>query len=1228
MKIQYPERVEGKVWIQQFNQHLTAWLKSQRQDSAAFEESVAALRHLMEREPDTAGYVANLLSTLVRQHVDTLLPTELERAAKRGLDAIRLISEETELRTLTRCNLLNHLARAYIDLGRFSDALDQAEASCSALVAGASFDSAVAELLEIQARMLSGRAREALLDYTLALSDFVQAEEAAVAIVEDQPRMSKVLISQVRFEFPQSDRLPEEAIRAQIQLLWRQLSRLRIAAAAGAGRCAIMADPDSVDDRLVAIADVSETNGLGDTSAMELALLVCAASPDVAADAVTRILKSVEKLGLGKAEFSGVLYAALSSGAEDPEQEEDYREIAEEWISEIEDPLVRAAIHGLLLAGAGNESVRGDLVDEFLNSVRYLGQIHDHRLTSPAYRMVFDEPVLIALQQLCEWGDGFVPWEDSERILIAKLIDYDFSGLTPIDEWLKAEPTETGLESIADLARDRLARVNCALRNWPDTLALIVRTVKERTLFVALTGEADPVAVISAQTYSASARALADHLDEEISSVTLTGAPGSADKVRELGIGAYDALPDEIRSMIADCQQLLVCPDHRAHGGAVLFELFHDGDEWLGVSRAVARFPNLQALVRCLEGTARCDEHQRLLAIAVPDAEGFKHLRFAEGEAEATRTLLDGRGWDAPQIDEARVSLTFLLNRLPYLTHLHIAAHGEVAGQQESLVLHGGERLSAAELLGRFIPRMPSAYINACELGTSRWAGSGRTQSIPYAFVGSGSRAVIANLLPVEDQISSDLANLFYENAQDLSFGDSLKEARRKLAGDSVHPVFWGSTILIGDPSLSLVEHSTPPSVSEAYLNALVLNREGDDREAAAGAARTSLTTDPEDTRLSASVALLNAINDGEFTPGNVGLAEIAEACRIAFEIDHLPLLGFLVFTASKVIDELETTEAQIKFYDNAINLLEPLEGEGQAWKSMLDELLVSWLRLQRGERLPQIQIHGPQPDDNDDFMQGVKALMDVQLAMEARDIRAGRGPVSRQDESSVENVLWNAVVASREYHLEDMREIYDFARKIVEKLTSLEAIPDGSVDEGTTAFAGLLNWIWRSQNQAQLGEEMIQGQSGVLNELVASLSQPWQGTLWFERLLRFEAGMKEVLDSLEGLPYDDKLYPRIEEAMAEIRSGAKDTLEEARDQNPDFLCESTAWLLGCLIKNNTYSYTDGSVPEYIDKKLTDIHHHFSVGAEGNLYSWLDRGFKSVREAELDELSRWKYGLG
>jgi tetratricopeptide (TPR) repeat protein len=1226
MRIQPPRRTEAIVWNQQFTQHLQAWLQSRRQDPDRFGAALDALRNLLEREPDAAGYVANLLSTLMRHHLEILAPGELARAATRGLEALRLVTEGSELRTLTRCSLLNHLARAHVELGHYDEALRSAEAAIELLIDEAPFDGAVAELLEVQALVLAGRAREALLDYERALDQYTDAGEAAAGIAGDTQRMSAVLASVVHLEFPTAKDVPQELIKAQIQMLWQKLSRLRVAADVGAGRCAAIASPDQADERLQSFLETAGAHGIGGTTALEMVPMIRAASPDLAIEAVDSLLETVAKLDLDMAEYSGVLHAALSTCDLPPEQRTESVDIAGARIGEIDDALGVAAIYGLLLIGAEDAESRAGYADGFVETLADISRRQDDRLASPANRLMFDEPVLIALQDLCACGDGRIPWDPTLRTVIAQLVDYDFSGHTPLDEWLGLDATEPMLDEIISHARDRLARANSALSRWDATAALVIRSVGDRTLFLALDGDQPPLAVFSDTDYANGALALADHLQGEIDRVSRRKKPGPVAQLEKLGAAAYQAMPAEIRAAIESCDRLLLCPDHRARGGTVPFELFHDGTEWLGIGKEIARFPTLRTLVVCLEGTGRRDPNRRVLSLAVPDVPGWPELTLARDEAESVRSRLEARGWDAPEIDPDRVSANYVLERLPYVSHLHIAAHGEARGVEEFLVLHDGDELSASDLLRRFIPRMPSAYVNACELGVSRWAGSGQVQSIPYAFIATGSRAVVANLLQVEDTLSSELAGAFYAHAADADFGESLMASRAALAGDGVHPVFWGSTVLIGDPTTTLFGDEAEEIVSEAYLNAITLDRDKEAREAAIVAVRERLLTDPDDARLRAAIGLANAMQDEALLDREYGPQVIASACRAAYEVNHLPLLALMVYTAGRAIDRLGSHEQKIRFYDNAIKLVEPLEQEGATWKRMLDELLVKWLQLVRGERMAEPRYHGPDTDDKDEFMAAVQAMTDIQHAMEARAIRAGFGAVARPDESSADDVLWNAVVASRDLQLEGMPERYDFARKIVDKLIGLNALTEAVADDATTAFAGLLNWLWRSQNQVSLAEEMIEGQRGVLGELLASLQQPWTDEPWFKRLQKFETGMTEELASLEGLPYDDKLYPRIDEVIADILTNAEQVLEKAAEDQ-EVLCRSTAWVLGSLIHHNTYSYLDGSVPESICDRLTRIQEELDSETEGKIYPWLERGFRSVREQVPDELIRWRYGF-
>ena len=590
--------------------------------------------------------------------------------------------------------------------------------------------------------------------------------------------------------------------------------------------------------------------------------------------------------------------------------------------------------------------------------------------------------------------------------------------------------------------------------------------------------------------------------------------------------------------------------------------------------------------------------------------------------------MLQKEEWDVPVVHEKRIKPKYILDRLPYVSHLHIAAHGEVIGSEESLLLYGSEKLSASTLLGTFIPRMLTAYINTCELGTSRWAGAGRATSIPYAFARACSRSVIANLLPVDDEVSSQLAEQFYTNAHTTTFGESLRMVRQSFEKKGVHPIFWGSTVLIGDPGMSLMGKEMTPGVTRAYLDTLVLNRGGNkERKEVVAAAELRRSEELEDVRLLASIGLLQIINEPDYIEGRVSLAEVAEACRLAYEINYLPLLGLLIFMASKYFDTQFLVEDKIRFYDNAINILESLEEEGGPWKQMMDKLLADWLKLTRGDRAPTTQLHGPQGEDTDEFIGAVNSIMDIQLAIEARDIRNGRGPVANRDESTVENVLWNAVMSSRIYSLEEMPEIYDFSRILVDKLVNLKAFPKSSFEEAVVSMAGLLYWLWGSQNQVQLAEQMITGQVGVMHELVKSLKKDWRTQKWYQPMKKFEEHLQQELESLEGLPYDDKLYPRIDKVMKGLQKSADNLLNRSNEMYVKHLSKVTVWLIGCFIKHNTYSYTQGSVPEDIAEKLKKIQYHIDAQTEGNIYPWLVNGFKLVREEEPDELIRWKYGL-
>lgn len=180
------------------------------------------------------------------------------------------------------------------------------------------------------------------------------------------------------------------------------------------------------------------------------------------------------------------------------------------------------------------------------------------------------------------------------------------------------------------------------------------------------------------------------------------------------------------------------------------------------------------------------------------------------------------------------------------------------------------------------------------------------------------------------------------------------------------------------------------------------------------------------------------------------------------------------------------------------------------------------------------------------------------------------------------------------------------------------------------TAIAGLLPWLWDSQHVTDLPRDMAKGQAGTLGVLVASLGQHWPPAPapWFQVVQAFPDTMAKALASLEELPYSDELYRRMDEVMGEIGEHARALPADVRQRFPERLPDAAAWILGTLVERNTYSWTEGSVPEDIYEGLKGVYAHIAADGQTLFWSWLVEGFREVREGGLDELDRWKYGIG
>ena len=1238
MKWLPPSRPEGKVWLDQFNKRFKDWLVSQQSDKHACSDFIQALRYLIEREPECSPFVANLASTILDQHL-TFLGINALDLAEIGLTAERMWDQKNSVRPLLKARLFLKKGLILYRLGRFVEAEKESESAVTAL--DVDLEDTLKELHQLtlaEALLVRASSLEALLEYGTAFKLYKEVRDITSSFVADRELLGKAFSASVFMDFSDDAKITNQVLHSLIQLLWRKLSSMLIRASVGATWCSVFEDQTELNSLFESLLLVIEKHGLLDASPLALGFIARHLELEQTTRFIQCVSTTAQKVSLPVADYEAVLYAAAACQVADLLTYRALVQKSRQALVQVVDPLCQAAAVGLLIVSASKEwkqkieYLKPISIDLFSNSLEAIGKQGDHRINEPRSAAVFDEAIIFALDTIANELDESGIWQS--RHSLAKLLDFSLTGPSKLDTWLPYSQNSAfnyKLATIAMIASDKIGRLKFALKDWSDAIALIIRSIGANTLFICVTGE-DFVVAKSDQTYSEAANNLTKLLAQQIDAMELQIPPSDEKTFIPMASAVYDSIPKSIRQRIDKSSVILLNPDYRTGGSQVPFEMFYDGHNWLGVAKVVTRFPSLSTLLCCAEGVARQEKNLRTLMLAVSNAENESSLIEASKETELLRVQLEDEGWDAPRISEERITAKFIMDRLPYTRHLHIAAHGVggAPGRDDALVLSRGERLFSSNLRGWFYPRVPTVFLNTCELGSTKWAGGGRSRGIAQAFIEAGSPAVVANLLPVEDEATFQLAKAFYEAAHQEDFGEALRFARRKLVSDpsTSSPVFWASTVLMGDPHTTLKPRIHSDNISDKLLDSYMKGDQSNSREFLLDVS-LALSQNPDDLRLAASVDLLSEMSKWS-KPDRTLRSSLAEACRICFELNHLSSAATIAFILSETYDETDDIQETLRVVEGSLELAESLEYENKDWSKLTNILLARWMKLKQGDRNPTINVHGGgDAAEQEETKQIGETILDIQLSLKAREIRRGTGLSFRDPEISEKDVLWNSILANRTSQFESMPEIFAFAKQVVRKLEAIGASFQVPVENSATFIVGFMKWLWDSQNVANLQTEMAEGQTGALSVCINSYRTNLSnlGIAWFDKLAQFPIEMRELLNSLNDLPYDANLYVRIDEIMQMIQNRAQSLLSEVATKDSAKLPDAAAWILGCLIRENTFSYLDGSVPEDICERLTRIHDDIDSDSEKYFYSWLERGFQSIREHVFDELEKWKYGL-
>ncbi len=882
-----------ELWVGEFRRHVAAWLESGRVRDDLLQSALHDLELWLERAPSDAAAVQAIAldAALIAQYGAS--PNVVAAFARFGCTADLLITDQDDARNARRIFLYLMIAECELQCANAYGGLDAIELA-KAFTREHPPQEPLSTFLEGYGTYLRGALHELGLDFPLASEAHAAAGAILDPLVLAADRLADCAMAMVKLFFGGSVAAIPGNQRGE--MLMHCVDRIRAITAlnATARMRALTAIHADVDLEPVALASWKVLRATGIPAAMgpfDVIELVMALPRPCADEAKAMLIEKVGQARNDADDWRLVLHSTLLFRSANESDRATLANTITDQLSRTTDPLIAAFARGSLLQNApASGDVVGELTGGFLASLGRLVELRPAALNDLRVRARFEGAVAASIDFAIDEFKA-VP-SAVRRTRLAVLLDA-LRG-SRLSDWSvaasdHAPPNGTPRAGLM-LALDRLQRIAHALESRPGAVAIVVERRGRNTRFVCVGGGVPRIRIVDAgDSFARAAQHLSDLLDRDLATFELTADLPDAADVLGACTNAYLTLPQELRETIAASNTLLIVPDYRVSGNNLHFELFHDGSAFLGVSRVVARFTTLRGLTRAVEHSARRATHRRALVLSASHPPKQPELVRARPETERIRSVLASAGWDAPDIDESRFTPDFLSDRLPFVAFLYVAAHGEV-DLTEGIVLNDGRRFTTDDLLKAPFPQLPFAFINTCSLGSSQYRGAGISRGVAHTLVETGAPAAIANVLPVEDGVSSEIALQFLALAQQHPVGEALRRTRATVSVGR-HPLLWGTTILTGDPwtMLSPLDDGQRPLTDQLVDASFTFMPDPAVRDDVTRRGLLQSRTDQGDVRLRAAIAML------QHAARLTSLATADEqhhwhdVIRLADELDNLP---------------------------------------------------------------------------------------------------------------------------------------------------------------------------------------------------------------------------------------------------------------------------------------------------------------------------------------------------
>lgn len=226
----------------------------------------------------------------------------------------------------------------------------------------------------------------------------------------------------------------------------------------------------------------------------------------------------------------------------------------------------------------------------------------------------------------------------------------------------------------------------------------------------------------------------------------------------------------------------------------------HDGHAFLLQKRALRLLPSANVLP-FVDKRRGLQAEGALLAFGNPDL-GDRTLDLPAAQGEALK-VTEGRARSRALL-RGQATETALRQFGPGFRWLHFASHGEfdpAAPLDSGLLLakdaQNDGRLTAGELYSLRLDA-DLVTLSACETGVGKVSGGDDVVGLVRGFLYAGASSIVASLWQVDDSATGQIMVGFYENLERADKRDALRQAQLEVFREKPHPFYWAAFQLTG----------------------------------------------------------------------------------------------------------------------------------------------------------------------------------------------------------------------------------------------------------------------------------------------------------------------------------------------------------------------------------------------------------------------------------------------